>query len=90
MTADEALQFVKNSIEPRLEEMGESYVVLLENKQYVMVYNGDLIKIAYMLGQVLQEILRSQENNEQAKEYIQSSFIDGYEDKIDGKDREEF
>jgi hypothetical protein len=88
MSPEDALKFIENSIEPKLQEMGDSYVVLLDNNQYIMSYNGDLGKIAYMLGQVLQDIVNTQKNSESNTEYIQKEFIKGYDDPISSDSKE--
>jgi hypothetical protein len=90
MAPEEIVKFIENSIEPRLAEMGESYVVLLENNQYVMIYNGVLTKIAYMLGQTLQDIEHSQEGSSVNQDAVWQAFINGYNDRISPKSRESF
>jgi hypothetical protein len=80
VTNEEAINYIQNSIEPKLQELGKNYVLLLENTQYAMAYKGDLYELAYMLGQTLQDLLTLPEADKEVKEQIIQAFIHGYKE----------
>jgi hypothetical protein len=91
MTPDQAKEFVFNSLEPKLQEIGKNYLILFENKQFFISYSGDLIKIGYMLGQVSQDILQQMGDNEGAKRAFLEAIQDGMlDDIVDADSQEEF
>lgn len=90
MTPNELKEYVFTYIEPKVQEVSTNYLICVENKQFLFSYSGNLVDIAYILGQVMQDFLSHVENDKEKKEAILNAYTEGLMDKFGGSDEEEY